>query len=332
MAIKDYSTTASSNTSSSPNGYPVGTMKVSQLDDTGRQVMADIRAWYNTPQWRDLGHAVTYASTSSFTISGDVTASYIVGQRIQITDSSTLYGTISGSSYSAPNTTVTVTLDSGAISASIASVAVGIDPTNDPIPAAAIEGLTAAIEAAVSSVFTDGEIASAGDIKATARSTAPTGWLLCYGQTVSRTTYATLFSAIGTTYGAGDGSTTFALPDLRGRAIFGVDNMGSSAANRVTSGVSGITGTTLGASGGSQSMHQHTHTATVTDPGHTHGTRGTTGSGVQVATTESQGQTGTAQRPVMSATTGITVDNANAGSGSSENMPPAIMLNYIIKT
>lgn len=45
---------------------------------------------------------------------------------------------------------------------------------------------------------------------------APNGWLLCYGQAISRTTYSTLFGIIGTTYGTGDGSTTFNLPDLRG--------------------------------------------------------------------------------------------------------------------
>lgn len=57
-----------------------------------------------------------------------------------------------------------------------------------------------------------------------AMSSAPTGWLKCNGQTVSRTTYAALFAAIGTTYGAGDGSTTFALPDLRGEFVRGWDD------------------------------------------------------------------------------------------------------------
>jgi Microcystin-dependent protein len=52
----------------------------------------------------------------------------------------------------------------------------------------------------------------------------PTGWLLCDGSNVSRTTYARLFAVIGTTYGAGDGSTTFGLPDLRGEFIRGLDN------------------------------------------------------------------------------------------------------------
>lgn len=57
---------------------------------------------------------------------------------------------------------------------------------------------------------------------------APTGWLLCQGQAVSRTTYAQLFSVIGTTYGSGDGSTTFNLPDMRGRVAVGSDaNLGT---------------------------------------------------------------------------------------------------------
>ncbi|HCM6673365.1 tail fiber protein [Klebsiella pneumoniae] len=63
-----------------------------------------------------------------------------------------------------------------------------------------------------------------GDIKYTARSTAPTGWLKANGDAVSRTTYAALFAAIGTTFGAGDGSTTFNLPDLRGEFIRGWDD------------------------------------------------------------------------------------------------------------
>ncbi len=90
-------------------------------------------------------------------------------------------------------------------------------------------------------------------------SSTPDFCLLPYGQTVSRATYAALFAVYGTQYGVGDGSTTFGMPDLRGRAIFGKDNMGGSAANRVTNGISGITATTLGATGGSESMQSHTH-------------------------------------------------------------------------
>jgi microcystin-dependent protein len=63
-----------------------------------------------------------------------------------------------------------------------------------------------------------------GQVATFAMSTAPTGWLKANGATVSRTTYAALFTAIGTTFGAGDGSTTFLLPDLRGEFIRGWDD------------------------------------------------------------------------------------------------------------
>lgn len=62
---------------------------------------------------------------------------------------------------------------------------------------------------------------------------APTGWLLAYGQAVSRTTYADLFTAIGTAFGVGDGTTTFNLPDMRGRVPAGKDDMGGTAAGRL---------------------------------------------------------------------------------------------------
>jgi microcystin-dependent protein len=61
----------------------------------------------------------------------------------------------------------------------------------------------------------------AGAVQAFAMNSAPAGWLAADGSNVSRSTYASLFSAIGTTYGAGDGSTTFALPDLRGYFVRG---------------------------------------------------------------------------------------------------------------
>lgn len=73
-----------------------------------------------------------------------------------------------------------------------------------------------------------------GSVIPFAGSSAPTGWLLCFGQNVSRSTYANLFAVIGTTYGVGDNSTTFGLPDLRGRTVAGTDNMGGTSANRLT--------------------------------------------------------------------------------------------------
>ena len=82
---------------------------------------------------------------------------------------------------------------------------------------------------------------------------APTGWLLCAGQAISRTTYAALFATIGIAYGSGNGVTTFNVPDLRGATGFGKDDMGGTAAGKITTAGSGIDGLTLGASGGAQS-------------------------------------------------------------------------------
>jgi microcystin-dependent protein len=62
-----------------------------------------------------------------------------------------------------------------------------------------------------------------GAVEAYAGAAAPTGWLLCNGQAVSRTTFASLFAIVGTTFGAGNGSSTFNVPDLRGEFIRGLD-------------------------------------------------------------------------------------------------------------
>ncbi|MDO9381827.1 MAG: phage tail protein [Hyphomicrobiaceae bacterium] len=79
-------------------------------------------------------------------------------------------------------------------------------------------------------------------------------FVLAYGQAISRTTYATYFNMVSARFGAGDGSTTFQVPDLRGRAIFGLDNMGGSAANVLTTSGSGVDGSVWGTYGGAQNV------------------------------------------------------------------------------
>ncbi len=77
-------------------------------------------------EWVASGITPTRTSNTTFTMTGDQTTVFHVGRRLQFTDSSTLYGTISASTYSAPDTTVTVTMDSGSLSASLFAVAYGI--------------------------------------------------------------------------------------------------------------------------------------------------------------------------------------------------------------
>ncbi|MBI5219740.1 MAG: tail fiber protein [Bacteroidia bacterium] len=94
-----------------------------------------------------------------------------------------------------------------------------------------------------------------------AGTTAPTGYLLCDGSAVSRTTYAALFAAMGTAYGSGDGSTTYNLPDLRGRFLRGVDGTAGSdpdKTSRTASGTGGNTGNNVGSlQGNSIASHSH---------------------------------------------------------------------------
>ena len=85
-----------------------------------------------------------------------------------------------------------------------------------------VNGVTSPIQTQLDSISGSGT--PAGAVMFFAMSTAPSGFLECAGQAVSRTTYAALFAAIGTLYGSGDGSTTFNLPNLRGEFIRGWDN------------------------------------------------------------------------------------------------------------
>jgi microcystin-dependent protein len=79
-------------------------------------------------------------------------------------------------------------------------------------------------------------------------------FVLPYGQAISRTTYSVLFAMFSTTYGVGDGSTTFNVPDLRGRVVAGKDDMGGSSANRLTDADDGLNGDTLGDTGGGETQ------------------------------------------------------------------------------
>jgi microcystin-dependent protein len=150
-------------------------------------------------------------------------------------------------------------------------------------------------------------------------SSAPSGWLFCDGAAVSRTTYAALFTAIGTTYGAGDGSTTFNVPNPAGRVLCAVS--GSHALGSVT----GAETHTLSIT----EMPAHGHT--VTDPGHSHnilaGAAGTGG----IDSTAQNGTNLTAAPGTQSRTTGITIQN-NGSGGAHNNMQPTIFFNAIIKT
>lgn len=249
-------------------------------------------------------------------------------------------GTISlpGVSFSSENTTGFYRISAGKLGLSILnSLKFTLDATGLLLPGNPTDNLHAATKQYVDTVAGAG--VPTGVMLPYGGTAAPTGWLLCDGSAVSRTTYAGLFAAIGVAYGAGDGSTTFNIPDLKGRIPVGKDNMGGTAANRVTTAGSSIDGATLGATGGAQNVQltaaqngAHTHSSSLNDPGHVHrfnvwassGTSGNPSGGGGGFTT--YGQTD-------SSSTGITLNNASSGTGSAHNnMPPSVISNYIIRT
>jgi microcystin-dependent protein len=149
-----------------------------------------------------------------------------------------------------------------------------------------------------------------GSIMSTALVTAPSGWLLCDGAAVSRTTYANLFGVIGTTYGAGNGTTTFNVPDLRGRVAVG-RNSGTFA--------------TLGATGGAE-----THTLTNAQlpdipinirrfDGDANDYLGGSGNPYGITT------------PYTTGGTEYNIAQTRGGGGAHNNLQPYLVTNYIIK-
>jgi len=164
-----------------------------------------------------------------------------------------------------------------------------------------------------------------GSVHMMATTTVPSGYLKCNGAAVSRTTYADLFAIVGTAHGAGDGSSTFNVPDLRGEFVRGWDD---------SRGVD--SGRNFGSSQSDQNQqHNHSATATssVTDPGHFHDvpySNSDSGDGV----IEESGTGFSGVEPTNSATTGISVSTSVsiANSGGSEARPRNIAMMYVIKT
>jgi hypothetical protein len=129
MGIESYSATAANNSSAPPMGWPEG-MAPSAVNDTGRQMMVDIRVWYENAEWIDFGHTHVYVSGTQFTIGGGVdrTSTYHTGRRVRVQGGATgtIYGTISASGFAAPTTTVTVAWDSGSLQNETLTIALHI--------------------------------------------------------------------------------------------------------------------------------------------------------------------------------------------------------------
>jgi len=146
---------------------------------------------------------------------------------------------------------------------------------------------------------------------------APTGYLLCTGTAVSRSIYSALFAVIGTTFGVGDNSTTFNLPNYSDKFPIGTGTIAA-----------------LAATGGSKDaiIVSHTHTATVTDPGHQHTVPTYTGTGGPGTTVYNGAGSFNNNANTSNVSTGISVANSTVGSsGTNANLPPYLGINFIIK-
>ena len=217
--------------------------------------------------------------------------------------------TVGGTTALSGALTGTTAAFSGAISS--------VSPTFTGTPTAPTAAAGTNTTQIATTAFVTATVVPTGVINMWGTATAPTGYLLCAGAAVSRSTYAALFAVIGTTFGVGDGSTTFNLPNYTSRMPYG---------------------TTIAATGGSADavVVSHTHTATVTDAGHTHGIPYGNNSG----STNSIPQTPYVSSTVISypnntntASTGISVSNSTEGvSGTNANLPPYLGINFIIKT
>ena len=189
-----------------------------------------------------------------------------------------------------------------------------------------------------------------GDMKPIAGSGDQAGWLLCDGSAVSRTQYVALFNAIGGAWGAGDGVTTFNVPDMRTRAPIGsnaqfpLGSTGGSTNISLTLGNLPTHSHTINDPGHTHNVTDPGHTHTITDPGHAHAsivaqsnTTTSTNPGGQTAGNTNTATTGITVNSAMtgvtldSATTGITTNNTGGGIPFSA-LSPYAAVNWLIKT
>lgn len=252
---QSWSTTAASNANADDAINLREGQAPSTVNNSVREMMAAIKRMA-----KDFsGQIVTAGSKAAFTVTTNEGFA-------ALSDGLTFKARMHVASGSAP------TLNVDSLGAKAIQVAVGVAPSVGKLVKGTIYQFTYYSASTVWLVSGVGEH-NVGDLITHGGATAPPLCLLAYGQAVSRTDYPALFEVYGTTHGAGDGSTTFNLPDHRGRVTAGRDDMGGSSADRLTNASGGVDGDTLGAVGGAE-----THSLTSAQNGtHSHSVSGTTG-------------------------------------------------------
>lgn len=241
--------------------------KVSQRG-AGANFTVDITAGYGIVQGDDQADQGNYQFRSTAVENITVSAAPGSNSRIDLICLRIYDSNAGGVGTSAGQSTASIPANTGAF-VHIAGTASG-SPVAPAVPAsclllATIGPISSGTGSIVDGIITDtrplaGRRCTPGEVSDLAGSRVPNGWLLSYGQAVSRTTYARLFAALGTSYGVGDGSSTFNLPDFRGRVAVALDNMGGTDAGVLASANS--LGTKMGAethalSAGEGPVHAH---------------------------------------------------------------------------
>jgi microcystin-dependent protein len=327
-SVMSWSQTAASNSTADSTVNWAEGMAPSAVNDSARAMMASVA------KWRDdiTGILTTGGSGTAYTItSNQVQASNLDGYTVQFTPGTTNTGavTLSVDSQTArPLRFYTgVELPAGTlISGSLYQATYRVAST---------EWLLHSFDASVYSIPLGGCVDFIG-------TTAPNGsFVLPYGQAISRTTYSALFALISTTYGVGDGSTTFNVPDLRGRVVAGKDDMGGSSANRLTDADDGLNGDTLGDTGGGETQTLVTGNLPAYTPSGTVATTVTMNSNAAVAIIASAaganpfgGSAGSANSTAaITATASSTLTGAAQGGTSTAFgiVQPTIILNKLLR-
>jgi microcystin-dependent protein len=326
-----WSQTAAANaTADSSVNYQEG-QSPSSLNDSARGAMASLA------KWRDdiSGAIVTTGTSTAYTVSSYSsfdTLIHLNGQMIAFTPHATNTGTI--------------TLNVDSIGAKPLRSSPGVE-----LPSGSLilgTPYIATYNNTDSAFYLQGGLANPYSIPLGGMidyiwTTAPnSAFVLPYGQAISRTTYATLFSLVGTGWGVGDGTTTFNVPDLRGRVVAGPDDMGGSAAGRLAGGTGGaVLGTqTVTLSAAQLPPHTHNGSGTTGDdsPDHTHGVvvNDFSGSGIGFA---SGGFPGGARAVTSGGASArhnhfysFTTDGGNGvGGAAHSNVQPTIAVNKILR-
>jgi microcystin-dependent protein len=303
----DWSETDASNSQAVPNGWPEG-MNPSAVNDAARMMMGATKRWYS---W--TVPKTTAGTATAFTLTYTVAPAALVDQMTHVVR------------FNAANGTAATLNVNGLGAKPLYYHSAGAWRVAPPALWDADEIFEVTYDSTATAYFVRRPgAARTGTPVPFAGSSAPGGFILASGQAISRTAYVGLFTVLGTTYGSGDGSTTFNLPDYTGRVVAGKE----ATATRLTTAGGGVDGGTLGATGGTESV-----TLTANEQASMTVTSSTTAAvakftadGSSVLTLLSDGS-GT---NLYNGTVSVTGGTASGGGNPHKNVQPTIIQNYMI--